>query len=289
MHVSRKLKFSGSLDTRLLIAFAVAYWLLGLLEPWSFPGEAGGISRLAQGVAALGFVSIHGITRYGWKSMLVWAGITFVISWSAETLSIAVGFPFGDYHYTDILGAKIGVVPWSIMPAYFMTGYFAWTIATIFLRNLGAGIERRDVLVLPVIAGFVMVMWDFCFDPVLSTVRGAWIWEEGGPYFGVPISNYVGWYLTVFLIYQAFALYLRRFGREQSPKQTKSFWILAPIMYLGTALEYLLNPFAQSADLDIHRSMFLVAAMTMVFVSILSVVTVTRLDSNYFEPGHTRQ
>ena len=35
-----------------------------------------------------------------------------------------------------------------------------------------------------------------------------WIWEEGGTYFGVPFSNYIGWLLCVFTFFQLFALYV---------------------------------------------------------------------------------
>ena len=285
MNAGAKPRIPGPLDTKLLIGLAVAYWVITLFEPWSFPRQSAGISRIAQGVAALGFVSIHGLKRYGWKSMLVWAGLTCAVSWSAETLSIVTGSPFGNYHYSDVMGAKIGLIPWSIMPAYFMTAYFAWTISTILLRDLGSGMKKRNLLLVPVIASFVMVMWDFCFDPILSTVRGAWIWEEGGAYFGVPITNYLGWFLTVFLVFQGFALYLWKSSAKERARLSRSFWFLAPIMYLGIAGEYLLNPFAQTTDLDIYWSMFLAAVMTMVFVSVLAMIGVARLGARHFDPG----
>jgi hypothetical protein len=45
-------------------------------------------------------------------------------------------------------------------------------------------------------------------DPLWSTVIHAWIWHDGGPWFGVPVSNYFGWYLTCLVFYLGFALYL---------------------------------------------------------------------------------
>jgi putative membrane protein len=189
-----------------------------------------------------------------------------------------MGFPFGNYHYTDILGVKAGTVPLTIMPAYFVAGYLAWTMSTLFLGNLGTGIERRNLFLVPFIASFIMVMWDFCLDPISSTIDGAWVWEDGGPYHGVPISNYVGWYVTVFLIYQVFALYLRRVSRNERVGQGKTYWYLPPVMFLGLALGYLLNPFHQSANLDIYWSVFLGCVLTMVFTSVLNIIVVNRLD-----------
>ncbi len=260
-----------------LVLVAAIYWSLALLDPWVLFGNAGETVELAQKLAWLAFVLIHGVRRYGWDNMFVFFGITFLISWTTETASIATGFPFGNYHYTDLLGFKIGAVPLTIMPAYFVAGYLTWTMGTIFLGNLGTGIEKRNIFLVPFVASFLMVMWDFCFDPISSTIHGAWIWEDGGPYHGVPISNFAGWYLTVFLIFQVFALYLYRFSRNDRFVQSKGYWYLVPVMFLGVAVEYLLGPFTQTSNLGIYWSLFLGAMLTMVFASILSLVFVSRI------------
>ena len=78
----------------------------------------------------MGFAIVHGIRRYGWMHFLVFFIVTFVVSWSYETLSILTGFPFGHYVYTDQLGPKLWLVPLLIMPAYFSMGYIAWTLGT---------------------------------------------------------------------------------------------------------------------------------------------------------------
>jgi putative membrane protein len=205
-------------------------------------------------------------------------GITFLITWSAETASIAMGFPFGNYHYTHLLGFKIGTVPLVVMPAYFAAGYLAWTMTTVFLGNLGTGIEKRNLFLVPFVASFIMVMWDFCADPINSTIDGAWIWQDGGAYHGVPISNFFGWYLTVFLFYQVFALYLYRFSKNERFEPSGTYWYLAPAMFLGLALPFLLHPFFQTTNLEIYWSLFLGAIFTMVFTSILNIIFVSRLS-----------
>ena len=47
-------------------------------------------------------------------------------------------------------------------------------------------------------------------DAIWSTLDRAWIWRDGGRFFGVPLSNFVGWYFTAFLFYLAFAIYCRK-------------------------------------------------------------------------------
>jgi putative membrane protein len=273
---------AGIKQNLLLLILAGTYWSLALLDPWDLFGNASETVQFIQNLAWLSFVLVHGIKRYGWDNMFVFFGITFLISWSAETASMAMGSPFGNYHYTGLLGMQIGAVPLVIMPMYFVTGYLAWTMGTIFLGNLGTGMERRNRFLVPFVAAFIMVMWDFCFDPISSTINGAWIWEDGGVYHGVPISNYLGWYLTVFLIFQVFALYLYRFSKDEPLGQSRLYWYLAPVMFLGIALEYLLHPFFQTANLEIYWSLFLGAIFTMVFTSILNIIFVNRLDEECF-------
>jgi uncharacterized membrane protein len=281
MHANSRTDFvAGIKQNLLLLIVAVIYWSLALLNPWDLFGNASETVYFIQNLAWLSFVLIHGSKRYGWDNLFVFFGITFLISWSTETASIAMGFPFGNYHYTDLyadlLGAKIGTVPLTVMPSYFVAGYLAWTMGTVFLGNLGTGIEGRNLVLVPFIASFVMVMWDFCLDPIRSTIEGAWVWEDGGAYYGVPISNYFGWYLTVFLIYLVFALYLYRFSINKRVEQSKTYWYLAPVMFLGLALQYLLNPFFQTANMEIYWSLFLGCILTMVFTSVLNIIVVKR-------------
>jgi putative membrane protein len=283
MHANSGTGFVAELKQNLWLVIAVViYWSLALLNPWDLFGNAGETVYLIQNAVWLAFVLIHGSRRYGWDNLFIFFGITFLISWLAETTSIATGFPFGDYHYTaryaDLLGAKIGTVPLTVMPAYFVAGYLAWTMGTVFLGNLGTGIGGRNLFLVPFVASFVMVMWDFCLDPIRSTLDGAWVWEDGGVYHGVPISNYFGWYLTVFLIFQVFAVYLHRFSRNERVGQNRIYWYLAPVMFLGLALGFLLNPFFQSSNLEIYWSVFLGCIFTMVFASLLSIILVSRLD-----------
>jgi hypothetical protein len=66
---------------------------------------------------------------------------------------------------------------------------------------------------LPVLAAALMAGFDLGSDSAASTVGHRWIWEQGGGVFGVPWTNYVGWWLVTFLFYQGFAVFLA--GRHQ--------------------------------------------------------------------------
>jgi uncharacterized membrane protein len=236
------------------------------------------------------FTVVHGVRRYGWKSLLVLFCLTFVISWSYETCSILTGFPFGNYHYSENLGPKLWLVPLLIMPAYFSMGYIAWMIGHILLDRFDDRPPGADVILIPVFSSFAMVMWDLCMDPSSSTVLGSWVWHEGGAYFGVPFVNFLGWYLCVFTIYQAFALYLQ--GSTQSAGETslgdRLSWAFPALMYGTVMLGRLIVPLTidskQVASLDrhvwwtgdIYASLALVSLFTMLFVTLLALVRVWR-------------
>ena len=214
------------------------------------------------------FVFLHGERIYGWRDILVFFAITSAVVWCTESLSIATGFPFGDYYYTDPL--KLGEVPWIVMPVYFGVGYLCWVIAHTLLGLDGRSTRLRHLLMVPMLAAFVMVMWDVAMDPISSAIDGRWVWEGGGFYFGVPMTNFFGWFLTTYLFYQIFTIYMSK----RSPLRCsggRSFWLVAPLMYLGMVLPHLIYPFSEAENLEIYWPMSLVTVFTMVFVSILSV------------------
>ena len=273
---------AGIKQNLVLVILVGVYWSLALLDPVDLLGDAGETAYYVQSLAWLAFVLIHGSRRYGWDNLFIFFGITFLISWSIESASIALEFPFGSYHYTELLGARIGAVPLAVLAAYFVAGYLAWTMGTMFLGELGTGIKRRNLFLVPAVASLIMVMWDFCLDPIKSTIEGAWVWEDGGAYFGVPVSNYFGWYLTMFTIYQLFSLYLYRVSANERVVQGRTYWYLVPVMYLGLAIGYLFNPFYQAENLEIYWPLFLVCVLTMVLTSVLNIIYVSKLDKECF-------
>src|SRR5437879_13730530 len=84
---------------------------------------------------SVAFALIHGALRYGWSGIAVFIVISLVVSNILENTSILTGFPFGHYHYTDVLGPKLFLVPVLIDPAYFASDYLALVLATLLRRG----------------------------------------------------------------------------------------------------------------------------------------------------------
>ena len=89
---------------------------------------------------------------------------------------------------------------WSAMVGI---GYLSWIVAGTLLDGADRRMKVRfNVIALPIVAAFVMTQWDLVMDPPSSTIAKAWIWHDGGAYFGVPLLNYLGWLLTSWMFYQ---------------------------------------------------------------------------------------
>jgi putative membrane protein len=232
------------------------------------------------------FALIHGAKRYGWKGIAVFMIITLIVSNILENSSILTGFPFGHYYYTDSLGPKIALVPFFISLSYISFGYLAWVFSTIIVGEVRRNSTIFTTVTVSLVASFVMVDWDLSLDPIASTINRAWIWTQGGGYFGVPISNFLGWSFTVWIFFQLFALYQRRRASEDlSRALPTTHYLQSIIVYawtgVGFVLGYVLRPAnTQITDAvghvwqtsDIYESMAIVTIYTMIFVSILALV-----------------
>ena len=243
---------------------------------------------------SVAFALIHGAVRYGWTGILAFVVICLVVSNVLENTSILTGFPFGHYNYTDALGPKLFLVPLLIGPAYFANGYFAWVIGNILVGELRRGSSVVLTVAVPFISAFVMVMWDLTFDPRASTIQHQWIWEQGGGYFGVPLTNYLGWFFTVYLFLELFALFVRfRPGGVTDTKFPRSHFAQALLMYAVMGLTPVLT-FAVGgsntsvADASgvvwqtrsIAESMATVSIFTMIFAVAMSAVKLLQVGAN---------
>jgi putative membrane protein len=182
-----------------------------LIPEVRLPSVPGGLTSLT---AILALASLaHAWYALGGRNTAVFFGMSAVISWLYEEVGVATGLIFGPYHYTGYLGAKVGEVPILIPLAWFMMIYPAYVIANLACSGRPAGTPRgaKRVIRLATTGAVVMTAWDLVIDPILSgpSVR-AWIWETGGPYYGIPIHNYAGWLLTTFTVYLAYRAFEQR-------------------------------------------------------------------------------
>lgn len=237
--------------TALLAAILALYAFTRILQvlPFSIPSTS--IVAL-EILSALAFALVHGARHYGLRGILVFAAISLVIGNILETIGTHTGLPYGHYEFLPLMGPQLNRVPILLGLAYIGMAYVSWTLARLILGATGPRPDRPHVLALPLLAAVIMTAWDLAQDPVWSTLLHAWRWLDGGPWFGVPITNYAGWLITVFLIYFAFALYLRH-RTAAALSCAFPYWRAAILLYafcaLGNVLQLLRpQPIAIIAD-----------------------------------------
>jgi uncharacterized membrane protein len=206
-------------------------------------GFAWNRTPLAEVLAAIGILAAcaHAALFYGPRNALALAAICVLITFTMENIGVTTGFPFGHYHFEiEPNLPHVGAIPPIVGPLWFGMGYFSWVLAETLLGGTQARLSRRfRLVVLPIVAAFVMTQWDVVMDPPESTISKIWIWHDGGAHFGVPLSNYLGWLLTSWLFYQAFAIYLsRRDVSRVALQHGRTLRLVAVLLYLASGLTH---------------------------------------------------
>lgn len=237
--------------------FLVIFIYDGILVPAAAPSVrlpplAGGLNAVT--LVMLLFSLVHAAYAIGWRHTSVFFATSAVISWVYEESGVATGAIYGPYHYSGLLGGKLGHVPMLIPLAWFMMIYPSYVIANLIADGEPTGSRGTAgrVAWLALLSATVMTSWDLVVDPLLSgpNVR-AWVWEEGGPYFGVPIRNYAGWLVTTLTVYLIYRLYERRVPARPVGPVTTPVAALPVIAYAAVLLSNLVSVNAPPALLVI--------------------------------------
>jgi putative membrane protein len=157
---------------------------------------------------------VCGARDLGWRRTLAFGGWVWLVAWVAEFSSTRTGVPFGFYAYTGITrGQELFIADVPFMDALSFT-FLAYAAFCLARGCLGATASPAAVTVL---GGLFMLLLDVVIDPV--AVRGdRWFlghlfyYPNGGPYFGVPLSNFAGW-LVVGMV--GIGGYIYGWGRER--------------------------------------------------------------------------
>lgn len=198
-YVAHRLALIFLMIFALLTTLMVVHMLLGQPNPeWA---------TFASTIACFLFALLHAGTRLGWKQALTLIVLCSAISLLFESLGVAIGWVYGAYHYSVKLGPRfLGLVPYLIPLAWFMMMYPAFLMARWLAPRLRSRLLQGGCLA--GVGGMIMTAWDLTMDP-LMVMSGHWTWESSGAYFGVPVQNFFGWWLTTFVTFAAFLLIWR--------------------------------------------------------------------------------
>lgn len=199
-------------------AFAFATFLLPPYPEWLQTAQNqkvmavgytyGGATTVTLGaIAGLAFLA-HAV---GTRKALLTFGVSFVLAFTSEYAGTVTDYPFGAYEYTSQLGYKIAErVPFNIPTSWF---YMLVASLAMCARFLPAKDDGTSKWWWALVGGTVLTLWDVSMDPAMVKTNH-WFWQIGDLsnrsafeqligkpiFFGMPITNWLGWLLTGIIV-----------------------------------------------------------------------------------------
>ncbi len=136
-------------------------------------------------IAAPAFIAlfVHLGARRAAASVLAVSAFAYAI----ESVGVATGLPYGPFFYGEALGPKLfGLVPYLLPVTYVPLVIGAVAAASRLSSRPATHI---------ILATLLLVLIDGVLDPGAAAL-GFWTWTESGPYYGVPLTNFVGWMVS---------------------------------------------------------------------------------------------
>jgi uncharacterized membrane protein len=234
---------------------------------------------------------VAAVLHLGWRKTIWFTGVGYLIAFGSEYSSINNGFPYGWYYYLDATRGKelwVAGVPFFDSLSYVFLCYCSYATALLVLSpvkgsrwnlvTLETGRLRRSFSAL-LLGSLFQVFLDIVTDPValqgerwfLGKIYG---YREVGTHFGIPLSNYLGWWLVSALMIGALQLIDRLVGGKERPSgivPAPFSSLYAPFLYLCVVI------FNLGVTVYIGEKLM---ALTGLFIYILPIVMTLTLLAN---------
>src|SRR5215467_7937589 len=194
------------------------------------------------------------ITTIGLKRTVIFTVLAYTIAFLSEYSSSHSdsGIPFGVYRYIkSTRGRELWVagVPFMDLLSFTFLSFVSWRLAVILLwrgstgNRLGpaGGSGKSRVIWTAALAGFLMMYLDIIIDPVALQGKKWFLGEiyyypGGGPYFGVTLANFAGWFVVCMVIVLIFSAIDSRLGERLQHSGFRQFplqWLAPAGLYFG--------------------------------------------------------
>ena len=229
------------------------------------------------------------VPHLGWKKIGIFTVSGYLIAFASEFSSINNGFPYGWYYYIDTtkeLELWIAGVPFFDSLSYVFLAYCSYATALFIISPIRAWrwnlvtLETRSIrhsFAALFLGSLLQVFLDIIVDPValqgsrwfLGQIYG---YREAGIHYGVPLSNYFGWWLVGFVMILVLQVVDRNVGNKAESASGVADLpfraLVGPILYLSVLV------FNLTITLMIGERQM---ALTGIFIYILPVSIVTVL------------
>ncbi len=235
-------------------------WLASLIAiKLAHPAANGGTADQPALTLMLALCCAHGLATLGARDTIAFVVLSVVLSWGLEATSIATGFPFGFYVH-NVAGANLMGVPPAVPATYYFLTYIGWSLACVILRCEGQAGTRIRLIGVPLLAALIIPGYDIAVDPIGSTTFHAWSYRYPSGYLGVPLTNFLGWIFTSWIIAQAFALWQAVMARRvAAPFVRMDLWLIPGTVWGLLGLQYWLDlPGATDATTTVAGRTFII-------------------------------
>ncbi len=220
-------------------------------------------SFVSFAILAIVAIAIHGTYLFGIQIIALLL-ITFAVSTVAELMSLKTPLGIFGSRYRYHINHKffssrirfLGVYPLEISLAWVILNYLSYSLA--MLIGQAFGLPYPAVII---VTPLILMSLDLILDPVAVNMKKYWTWEKGSAYFGIPIRNFLGWYVVGLVGMLLFSLF-------DHPKGiTFNILYLLPILFYGSFITNAL------ALYNMNKKMAVIGALPAVLWTILSVVS----------------
>lgn len=185
---------------------------------------------------------LHAAGYYGWKPATRMFAIGVVVAYALEEFGVHTGLLFGRYYFTSIMGPKLDVIPIALPFGWVALIYMAWVVTNLIIDRspVPTSHSHSHILLGAALTALVVSTIDINADP-FCVANGWWVWRDGGPIFGVPVHNWVGWFIVGFITVTIHGYQLRyedKKGKLNDPAKTPKWnkiYSIVPLVIFGAA------------------------------------------------------
>jgi len=187
-----KYRLKSFLFAALIAAYGVM-WAGGVGHYAMYDGSPP-LQRLDAPWAASVFLTLAGllIIVRSRASDLIGLSAAALLGFTAEIIGVRYGFIFSPYRYTDVLQPQILGAPLVMLSA--------WMVLVSYCRQMLTTLKLPR-LIESALAALWMTAIDLVIDPLAANQLGYWRWAQPGAYYGIPLRNFVGWFIVSFMIF----------------------------------------------------------------------------------------
>ena len=297
VHENANRKTFRKLDI-IVIAVTIAYLILGILSIINDTNYYAFYTSL-YGVAGFLLMIYHGIPTLGKKNMVFFYITGVLVGFFFEAMGANFGLFFSKYTYPVEAFPGPRLANLALLPflAYGALPYTIWAMAQAIVGVFNNKYRRNDFMLVPMVCAAIIVAIDFATDPIMSSLGRSHLWENHGVFYGIPLMNYVGWYIFGYTLFQVLGIGLyfqsKKGTLPAAPQiaEKKRFWYYPIYLYGLQFIQHIFYIFNQDDRMvtlhnseqvwsrDVYQGVLLVSFATVLVYAFFAFLSIRRTDS----------